>query len=144
MAKIIKLNKRAKQRAAFLRQQMGHKKEMKAAMCDSYTEDMMMEHHQDVLQNIEFALISCCRDNSEIDDMIIADALKAAILSQEPVHQLSTKLLNALQDIRDVRSDVLDNIWRDGFRVVLNSVKRHSNLRPGDKKYINFVSQFIQ
>ena len=54
MTKIIRLNKkRAQQRGAFLRCEMDRKKQMKLAMGDSTTEDMMIEHHQDVLQNIK-------------------------------------------------------------------------------------------
>jgi hypothetical protein len=144
VAKIIHLNKkRAKQRAEFLRQQMDNKKQMRVAMGDSTTEDMMIEHHQDLLQNIEFALISCCRDNDEIDDRIVTDALKAAICSQEPASQLSTELLKALEGVRDVRSDASDELWCDALRTVLRSVDRHSDLKPGVKKYIKFVSPFI-
>ena len=144
MAKIIHLNKkRAKQSVTFLRQQLDNRKEMKAAMADSNIEDVMIEHHQDILQNIEFAIISCCKQNTEIDDVVVADALKAAILAQEPIHQLSIQLLEALQHIRDVRTDVPDSLWSNGLSTVLKSVKRHSSLQPGSKKYIKFVSQFI-
>jgi hypothetical protein len=144
VAKIIRLNKkRAKQRAEFLRRQMDNKKQMRVAMGDSATEDMMIEHHQDILQNIEFALISCCRDNDKIDDRIIADALKAAICSQEPTSQLSTELLKALEGVREVRNDASDELWRNGLSTVLKSVDRHSNLQPSVKKYIKFVSPFI-
>ena len=76
-------------------------------------------------------------------DSIVADALKAAICSQEPDHQSSTQLVEALQEARDIRSDILDTLWCNGLRTVLKSVNRHSTLQPGVKKYIKFVSPFI-
>ncbi|HUT46116.1 MAG TPA: hypothetical protein VMX36_07500 [Sedimentisphaerales bacterium] len=45
--------------------------------------------------------------------------------------------------MRRFRSDVSDDIWRDGLRTVLQSVQRHSNLRPGEREYLDFVSDFI-
>ena len=39
----------------------------------------MIKNHQDILQNIEFILVSRYRDDRHIDDRIVADALKAAI-----------------------------------------------------------------
>jgi len=48
-----------------------------------------------------------------------------------------------LEEIRLFRSDVSDEIWRDGLRTVLQSVHRHSYLRPGETEYLDFVCEFI-
>ena len=105
--------------------------------------DRMIHNHQDVLQNIEFALVSGYRDNNDIDDCVIAEALKAAIGLEEPEGELSLLLKQELDGVRLIRSDVTDEIWRDGLRTVLQSVHNHSDLRPGSMGYLNFISLFI-
>lgn len=144
MAKIIRPGKkRALERAAFLSQKLNSKKEMKSALAGNDYEDRMIEHHVDVLQNIEFVIVSYWRDNRGVDDMVVADALKAAILSQEPEQRLSIQLLENLREARNLRNDITDSLWRDGMRTVLKSVHRHSNLRRGSREYLSFACVFL-
>jgi len=103
----------------------------------------MTRDHQDVLQNIEFTLISEYRKDGSIDDRIVAEVLKAAIRGEEPESARAQSLNEDLEEIREFRADVPDDIWRDGLRTVLQSVHRHSNLRPGERGYLDFVSDFI-
>ena len=103
----------------------------------------MTRDHQDVLQNIEFIFISQYRDDRRIDDRIIADTLKAAIRGDTAEDALAELLNEGLEEMRLFRSDVPNDIWRDGLRTVLRSVHRHSNLRPGEREYLEFVSDFI-
>ena len=103
----------------------------------------MTRDHRDLLQNIEFIFISQYRDGRRIDDRIVADALKAAISGDMAEDALAESLNNDLGEIRRLRSDISDDIWRDGLRTVLQSVQRHSNLRPGEREYLDFVSDFI-
>ena len=44
---------------------------------------------------------------------------------------------------RGVRGDTPDKVWRDGLRVICDSVRLHSSFRPGDRGYLNFVSPFV-
>lgn len=103
----------------------------------------MTRDHPDVLQNIEFVLVTGYRDDRSIDDRIVADALETAIIDSSPDDPRSVSLNDGLGSIRELRSDVSDDVWRDGFRTVLQSVHRHSSLRPGARDYLNFVSDFI-
>jgi len=103
----------------------------------------MPKDRLDVLQNIEFILIRRYREDRSIDDRVVADALKAAIRSDVPEDKLAQSLNESLEDIRQLRSDVSDDIWRDGLRTVLQSVHRHSSLRPGSRAYLNFVADFV-
>jgi len=103
----------------------------------------MTRDHQDLLQNIEFALVSRYRDNGTIDDRIVADALRAVIQGTIPADARAQSLTEGLEEIREFRSDVSDEIWRDGLRTVLQSVHTHSSLRPGSRGYLDFVSDFI-
>ena len=103
----------------------------------------MVRDHQDVLQNIEFILISMYRDDRSIDDRIVADVLKAAIHGNEPEDARAQSISGGLEEIRRLRADTADEIWRDGLRTVLQSVHRHSSLRPGATGYLDFVSDFV-
>ena len=103
----------------------------------------MTRDHHDLLQNIEFVFISRYREDRRIDDRIVADALKAAIQGDVPVDSLAQSLNEGLEEIRLLRSDVSDDIWLDGLRTVLQSVHRHSNLRPGEREYLDFVCNFV-
>jgi len=103
----------------------------------------MTRDHHDLLQNIEFILVSGYRDDGSIDDRIISDALKAAIRGDTAEYALAESLNEDLEEMRLLRSDVSDDIWRDGLRTVLQSVQRHSSLRSGEREYLDFVCDFI-
>ena len=103
----------------------------------------MVRDHQDVLQNIESIIISEYRENRRIDDRVVADALKAAIHSETAENDLAESTNQALKEMRMLRSNVSDDVWRDGLRTVLQSVHRHSYLRPGEREYLCFVGDFI-
>jgi hypothetical protein len=103
----------------------------------------MTRDHQDVLQNIEFVFIARYREDRRIDDRLVADALGAAIRGDTAQNVLVESLNVDLEEMRLFRSDISDDIWRDGLRTVLQSVHRHSYLRPGEREYLDFVSDFI-
>jgi len=132
----------AKRRNVFARE-IAAKRRHKKAIGTSSMEDRMIENYQDVLQNIEFTLIECYRENNEIDDATIALALRCAILSEQPQNDLADGLVDALAQAREIREDVSDDLWCDCMRTVLRSVDRHSNLKPGKRDYIHFVSPYI-
>jgi hypothetical protein len=143
MKKPIRLSKKRAMHKTKIASEIATKKLMRLAFCSDDTEDMMMQEHTDILQNIEFALITACQEDDSIDDRIIADALTSAILSQIPAYQLSNELLKKLRNMRTMHKDVPDSLWRNGLSTVLMSVDRHSDLRPGTKDYINFVLHFM-
>ena len=103
----------------------------------------MTRDHVDVLQNIEMTLISAYEKDGSIYDRIIAEVLQAAINDEIPDGARAQSIQEDLDEMRDLRADVPDKIWRDGLRTVLQSVQRHSNLRPGERNYLDFVSDFI-
>ena len=103
----------------------------------------MTSDHLDVLQNIEFVLLSGHRDDRTIDDRTIADALKVAIAGDLSEDARVQSLNEGLDQMRQVRSDISDDVWRAGLQTVLQSVRRHSSLMPGARGYLNFVSNFV-
>jgi hypothetical protein len=106
-------------------------------------ERRMSRDHLDVLQNIEFALVTANRDTDDMDDQVVRAVLVAAIRGSEPADARVKWALDFLQSIREQRSNVSDELWSDGLRVVLTSVLRHSECRAGDMAYLNFASRFI-
>jgi hypothetical protein len=102
----------------------------------------MTRGHQDVLQNVEFVLVTSHRQDSTVDDKIVAEALRASINQTESTGKVA-EIVDALASIREFRSDIDDSVWRDALIVVLDSVRRHSQLRPGETGYLDFVARFI-
>jgi hypothetical protein len=103
----------------------------------------MARDHEDVLQNIEFVLVSLWRRDPEIDDRACTAALRAAIAGREPDDPRAAALFQNLQEIRALREDIDDKVWRNALRVVDESVHRHSDRRPGETGYLRFASRFI-
>ena len=143
MSKLKRMRrKRAAQKKANIRLMSLHSGTRESPGSGKLLKRMTRDHH-DLLQNIEFIFISQYRDDRRIDDRIVADTLKAAIHDEVPEDGRAQLLSEGLEEIREFRSDVSDEIWRDGLRTVLQSVNRHSNRRPGEREYLDFVSDFI-
>lgn len=143
MSKLKRLRrKRALRREANIRQ-MAQQRGSKVVLGSNKLLKRMTRDHQDLLQNIEFTLVSGYRDDSSIDDRIVAEALTAAIRGDAPEETRRISLCEGLEDVREFRSDVSDEVWRAGLQTVLQSVHRHSTLKPGSRDYLDFVSDFI-
>lgn len=103
----------------------------------------MTRDHVDVLQNIESVLILAYDKDGSLEDRIIAEVLHAAIRDEVPDGARAQSLHEDLIEMRHLRANVSDDIWRDGLRTVLQSVQRHSHLWPDERNYLDFVSDFI-
>lgn len=143
MSKVKRLKqKREMQKKANIRR-MDSQKKLGATLKPRKSMKHMARHHLDILQNIEFIIISRYRSNRSIDDRIVADALRAVILDTESEDTRALSLSESLEGIREIRADISDDIWQEGLRTVLQSVHRHSNLTPGCRWYLDFVSDFV-
>lgn len=143
MSKVKRLKrKRALQKKANIRQ-MAFQKKWGAPLKPRRSLKDMTRNNIDVLQNIEFILLSEYENDVTIDDRVVAEALRAAVLNTEPDDDSTQFLRERLEDVRAVRSDVSDDIWLDGLRTVLQSVLRHSSLKPGCRWYLDFVSDAV-
>jgi hypothetical protein len=105
--------------------------------------DKMAREHEDVLQNIEFVLVEAHRDDPDIDDHLVDAALKSVLNGDTPADPLAAGVADGLRSIREVRADVPDLVWLECIKVVRQSVRRHSTLRPGETTYLNFAGRFI-
>ncbi|MBM4036399.1 MAG: hypothetical protein FJ291_32080 [Planctomycetes bacterium] len=88
-------------------------------------------------------IVMCYRDDRRVDDRVAAEALRAAIEGGLPSEELPRVMTLNLGEMRKVRADIPEGVWRDGLSVVLHSVRRHSDCRPGSADYLDFVSPFI-
>lgn len=103
----------------------------------------MSRDHADLLQSIEFALVKVYRNDDRVDDLAVLEALEAAISDDAPDDELATELFYALRATRRMRTDAADELWKDALRVVRDSVRRHSTLRPGATQYLEFVADYV-
>ena len=103
----------------------------------------MAREHEDVLQNIEFALVDGRRDDPGVDDRDALAALIACRLGTEAEEPRVGELVDRLTAIRELREDVSADVWAEALRVIEDSVRRHSNLRPGEISYFDFAARYI-
>ncbi len=96
-----------------------------------------------VLQDIEFILVTAYRDDKTIDDVIISNALRGIIYNKTYEDFRTLYVIDQLGEMRKVREDISDKVWLDSLKAVLQSVHNHSSLREGSRGYLNFVSGFI-
>ena len=102
--------------------------------------------HLDILQNIEFILVQIARQDPVFDDRMIDQAMGFCIKGTEPTEDADRRvplLIKALQTVRERRRDVSDDIWIAALRKVDESVQLHSELKPGEKSYLQFVEKYV-
>jgi hypothetical protein len=100
--------------------------------------------HADVLQNIEFTILQCHKQDGRIDDRAVSAAIHACLHDEEPDDPRVADIVEALESMRDFRDDVDDDVWRKALQVVDDSVRRHSQLQPGQTSYLSFIAQFVR
>ncbi|MFI5454829.1 MAG: hypothetical protein ACHRXM_05200 [Isosphaerales bacterium] len=107
----------------------------------------MTRDHVDVLQNIEFALVNQAREGPNIDDRMIDQALRSCMNRTDPPDDAGfqvVRLCAVLETTRLMREDVSYETWIAGLRTVDQSVRRHSNLSPGETSYLDFVQDYVR
>lgn len=104
----------------------------------------MSRDHQDVLQNVEFAVVTQWREDRGIDDRHVDMALTAALGGGTPSDRRVEDLIGAIAMIRSTRTDVSDELWRTAILTIRDSVRAHSQRKPGERSYLEFVSPYIR
>jgi len=132
LVRTVKMKRKFKKRRPFQERENPHRLFRK-----------MTRDHVDVLENIEFVLVQAWREHPGIDDCLVEDALDAAIAGDTASDPLSDMMLEQLNSVRLMRSDIDDKIWKAGLKVVLKSVHNHSDAMPGERDYLVFADQFI-
>ena len=107
----------------------------------------MTQEHPDILQNIEFVLLSAYRRDKTIDDAACLQAVQAALGGETPSDEGVRGLVQGIADIRALirtgEASVSDELWNDCLLVVGNSIKFWSTLNPGARGYLDYVLTFI-
>lgn len=104
----------------------------------------MARDHPDVLQNIEFALVTCHRQDRSLDDRVMDAALRASLASQPPEDPGVAIVFESLASVREMRHAVPADIWSDCLRVVQDSIHTHSARTPGETAYLAFASRYVR
>ncbi len=102
----------------------------------------MQRDHLGVLYAIEKAIVEANREHADVDDSAVRAAVVAHLNDRDP-DRCGEEVFNRLAAARRNRSDVPDEVWRDGLRVVLDSVKNHSDCQPGEVGYVEFARAFV-
>jgi hypothetical protein len=103
--------------------------------------------HLDVLQNIEFTLVSAAKQEDDIDDRTIDQALTLALGKADRIEDfdpLAAAIYEVLEHARASRQDVTDTVWQAALKTVRDSVRRHSSLAAGEKAYLQFVAPYVR
>ena len=126
-------------------EQRGGQSLVKVKPASPRTMERVSRDHLDLLQNIEFSLADCYRNDphGEIDDAAVMKALRQTLLGKEPDDSPQGILVEALIAVRRFRNDVSDELFRDAVRVVMASVERHSKLAPGETSYLDFMQPYV-
>ena len=106
-------------------------------------EQRIVRSNADVLQNVEFSLVNAANESDEVDDYVVEQILRHAIKGDSPEHPTIRRGMDLLAAVRELRSDIADDLWQNALRVVYASLQRHSSCRPGDTSYLDFVSRFV-
>ena len=112
----------------------------------------MVSHHEDLLQNIEFSVLQAYNqdDSGQIDDRAVMNGYRNAILGVAPDDPPAGRVVRSVAMARFMREGfpdigpIDDGLWRDALRVLMRSVKTHSQFRPGETSYLDFIGHFIR
>jgi hypothetical protein len=104
----------------------------------------MADEHEDVLQNIEFVHPPGPQARSPHRRPHRARGAPRRAARRGAGRSPGGGPPEALECIRDVREDVDDDVWRKALQVVDDSVRRHSQLAPGQTSYLSFIAQFVK
>ncbi len=99
--------------------------------------------NQDILQNIEFILLKNYRNNKMIDDKLCGEALRVLLYEKNCDLSLVYNIVEELRQIREIRNDISEKVWRDSLRIVLDSIRTHSSMKPDERNYLHFISHFF-
>jgi hypothetical protein len=107
----------------------------------------MTRDHVDVLEYIEFALLAVARRDSTIDDHMIDHVLRIGIKGSELSQDADVRVIRLWQRLKEeqlTRSDIAQDLWIEGLRTVHDSVRRHSDRRPGETAYLDFINEYVR
>ena len=121
------------------------------------TEDAWIDEHLDLLQNIEATIAELYRDDFELEDWDVTEALSALIkkynaevrgrnLRMPRLTERSARLFDAIVEILTVRGAMIEEAETPADRLralkeIRSSVRRHSKLH-GKQGYLDFIIEF--
>jgi hypothetical protein len=110
----------------------------------------IIRDHMDLLQNIEFALVTTWKEDARVDDAAVYAALRAVREDDEARSPLAGEAAAAVRGILDWRRQNLEPhelskpLRRAACKKIMGSIRNHSSCTPGDTGYLRFVSQFVR
>ena len=146
MKKNVNREKARKRKASKEKARKEKQRQAKAVKAQQHSRRLlrrMSEEHPDILQNIEFGIVTAWRDDDSIDDCVVLEALRVHRCGEESEDARVRSIVHYLEQFREMRSDCSEEMWEDCLRVVSDSVRTHSLLEPESTGYLRFASRFI-
>ena len=100
--------------------------------------------YEDVLKAIETVIVKAGSAMPQFDDNLADLALTAALHGAEPDEPVVKSVADAITWARPRDAEITDVIWKECLRVVIESVRRHSDRRPGRITYLEFAGGYIK
>lgn len=100
------------------------------------------ENHPLILREIETSIVSCHRE-LEIDDSVVANAMRASIRAISASSDKSQALVDYLERARKNCGCDVDT-WQTGLRVLYLSLTNVSRCRPNDLRYLEYAEKFLR
>jgi len=135
--------KESSNRRKEIRRKAAKKATLRNAPRPDSVKQRMIRDHLDVLQNIETILVAYHRDHPQVDDRFAMGVLTAAKQEKPDENPEVMECLQALRAIRQLRDDISDRVWRDALTAIQQSIRFHSNLKPGTRSYLGYASAFV-
>lgn len=95
-----------------------------------------------MLLSLESLLVEEAERNAEIDDAVLAAALRSVAQSKEPKTELIGTVVDALHRWQSVQDDNLQTGL--AMRVIHESIRKHSDGKSGSYGYILYASTFVK
>ncbi|MDZ7615998.1 MAG: hypothetical protein U1E05_03275 [Patescibacteria group bacterium] len=139
-----RLTKRQRQR----REQRPLMVEIEAKPASRGLRAYMVEHHEDLLHTIELIVMDTYRRDlmDGIDDRAVYEGYRDSILGIESDNSPSGMVVFAIANARALRESLCpvdDALWKDALRVLMRSVKTHSEKQPGETSYLDFIGRYL-
>ena len=104
--------------------------------------DRLTNSNPEMMMSLESLLIGESERNAEIDDAILAKALRMVVRSKEPTAATVQVVVESLQRWQSDQDDAEQT--QLAMRVIHESIETRSDCQPGTRSYIAYASRFIR
>ena len=105
----------------------------------------MRQHSQnniEVLFAIESALVVCFLEDDRVDDAVVLASMRSVVLEDPPASMPHAWIYSELIQA-SLQCGAEAEVFSECLRMIMDSVRRHSLLRPGETAYLEFAAASV-